>query len=86
MIDWKCLAEACSEAFWYTMVSLGCIVLGLIALIIGVGPLFLVIYTGNLWYLLFYILGAFVFFIIIIYKINLEERKVWNGKTPSHED
>ena len=86
MIDGKSLAKACREAFWYTMICLGCIVLGLIVLIVSIVPLFLTIYTGNLWYLLFYILETFVFFIIMLYKINLEERKVWDGKTPPYED
>lgn len=86
MIDWKCLVEACSEAFKLTMICLGCIILGLIVLIVGMGPLFLIAYTGNLWYLLFYVLGVFVFYIIMIYKMNLKERKIWDGKTPQHKD
>ena len=55
-------------------------------LIAGIAPVYLIIYTGNGWWLLSYVLEAFIFFTIAIYKDNLKERKVWNGKTPPYED
>lgn len=86
MIDWECLIKSCSEAFWVTMACLGYVVLGLIILIAGIAPVYLIIYTGNGWWLLFYVLEAFIFFAVAIYKDNLEERKVWNDKTPPYEN
>lgn len=86
MIDWECLIKSCSEAFWITMACLGYVVLGLIMLIAGIVPVYLIIYTGNGWWLLFYVLEAFIFFTITIYKDNLKERKVWNSETPPYED
>ena len=86
MIDWECLIKSCSEAFWIIMACLGYLVLGFIMLIAGIAPLYLIIYTRNGWWLLFYILEAFIFFAVAIYKDNLKERKVWDGKTPPYED
>ena len=84
-IDWECLIESCSEAFWIIMACLGYVILGLIMFIASIAPLCLTVYTGNGWWLLFYILEAFIFFVIAIYKDNLKERKVWDGKTPPYE-
>lgn len=55
-------------------------------LIAGIAPVYLIIYTGNGWWLLFYVLEAFIFFAVAIYKDNLKERKFWDGETPPYED
>lgn len=65
------------------MACLGYVILGLI---VSIAPLCLTVYTGNGWWLLFYILEAFIFFAVVIYKDNLKERKIWDDKTPSYED